>query len=352
MQKLSKQIFNLVFIIVLPLLFLDAYRSKATVDTFLQISSRSIEVNTIVFLILLRLFYSQPLHPVLSKFNKYLVMPLTLILGAALTIWDYFSTANYVYSLTLIQYTQLFYIGIFSLIVWLLDHNNSWFLKYFHKAVFFGSLVFIGISSIIYLFPRDVFAKLSKEDRLVENIQFWVLVVAAIFAFRSGLSLYKKKDIKNSVVFIIAALLLFFSAADEISWGQRILDIKTPESIASVNEQKELTIHNLSVFSGFVRPIYEIVGLYGGTFWIISSFFKKLSNKPFYFYIPSWSTSLFYLPAFIFNFYSSIAINPFIGIFAEPVELMLYFGVMFTMIGVFLRLEKKIPSSISLQMPF
>lgn len=43
--------------------------------------------------------------------------------------------------------------------------------------------------------------------------------------------------------------LFFFGFGEEISWGQRIYGLETPASIAAVNEQQELNIHNLSLFN-------------------------------------------------------------------------------------------------------
>lgn len=45
-------------------------------------------------------------------------------------------------------------------------------------------------------------------------------------------------------------LLLFFGAGEEESWGQRILGIKTPTSLANINDQGETNLHNLSMFDG------------------------------------------------------------------------------------------------------
>ncbi len=46
----------------------------------------------------------------------------------------------------------------------------------------------------------------------------------------------------TALVFSLLLLLLF---AEEISWGQRILNIKTPEMIAEVNFQREINLYNL-----------------------------------------------------------------------------------------------------------
>ena len=43
------------------------------------------------------------------------------------------------------------------------------------------------------------------------------------------------------------AVVCFVIAGEEISWGQRILDLDTPEAWGAINEQNELTLHNLTV---------------------------------------------------------------------------------------------------------
>lgn len=42
----------------------------------------------------------------------------------------------------------------------------------------------------------------------------------------------------------------FVMAGEEISWGQRLLGLSTPESIGSVNAQGETNLHNLQPFQG------------------------------------------------------------------------------------------------------
>jgi hypothetical protein len=50
-----------------------------------------------------------------------------------------------------------------------------------------------------------------------------------------------------SAVILAMAVFCFFSGGEEISWGQRIFHIKTPEYFAEHNTQDEMNIHNLVV---------------------------------------------------------------------------------------------------------
>ena len=64
----------------------------------------------------------------------------------------------------------------------------------------------------------------------------------------AAISLIKTK--KASVVVWIFLFVSLISLGEEISWGQRILNIQTPTFIADANNQSELNFHNLHIFSG------------------------------------------------------------------------------------------------------
>lgn len=58
----------------------------------------------------------------------------------------------------------------------------------------------------------------------------------------------------NGAVYLGAAILCFFVAGEEISWGQWIFHWQTPEALAAVNLQHETNLHNL------VNPrVYDLV---------------------------------------------------------------------------------------------
>lgn len=49
------------------------------------------------------------------------------------------------------------------------------------------------------------------------------------------------------------------AAGEEISWGQRILGIQTPESIRAVNVQHELNLHNMQWIQGHYRLVMLVI---------------------------------------------------------------------------------------------
>lgn len=85
----------------------------------------------------------------------------------------------------------------------------------------------------------------TYEDLVGEWIQFWFFVTALLYSAKLALS-----QSKFRLFFAILALCCFYAAMEEISWGQRILDIASPDFFKRYNIQKETNIHNL-----FVGPI-------------------------------------------------------------------------------------------------
>ncbi len=121
------------------------------------------------------------------------------------------------------------------------------------------SLVLLAVMLLSYstplFFGRETAAELTKEDGLFEMLTA-VLMFAASVAFfisyllsRSGLDLVIVKTKKN-LVFLFISLFLFFGFGEEISWGQRIFHIRTPEFLERINSQQEINIHNIEVFHG------------------------------------------------------------------------------------------------------
>ncbi len=116
----------------------------------------------------------------------------------------------------------------------------------------------IGIlfSYLIYIFADDNQRRFwGREDGPYETI-------GALFFLFSGLlffmTYFKNKNnfdffflkSKRNIFFLLLGLLFLMAFLEEISWGQRIFNITTPEIIREVNMQGELNIHNLAIFHG------------------------------------------------------------------------------------------------------
>jgi hypothetical protein len=84
---------------------------------------------------------------------------------------------------------------------------------------------------------------LLKEDGLHESIAAITCIFTALALAWVGI---KNRSSSKLVTFWLLSfsVSLFFLGGEEISWGQRIIDFDTPESIAKTNYQNEFNLHN------------------------------------------------------------------------------------------------------------
>ncbi|HEY5901363.1 MAG TPA: hypothetical protein VIU39_02340, partial [Anaerolineales bacterium] len=93
-------------------------------------------------------------------------------------------------------------------------------------------------------------ATLFPEDHYFENVGAISLFVASGISFYIFFRAWRNRKSAGIhwiklAVYLGLALLYFFGAGEEISWGQRIFHIAEPAALAKENDQGELNIHNL-----------------------------------------------------------------------------------------------------------
>ncbi len=88
---------------------------------------------------------------------------------------------------------------------------------------------------------------MTREDGFLE----WLTVIAL---FSSALVCWQRcwafRQYANGIFAACSAVygaVFFFGMGEEISWGQRLLGIETPEFLAKANAQKEMNLHNLVI---------------------------------------------------------------------------------------------------------
>lgn len=115
------------------------------------------------------------------------------------------------------------------------------------KITFALVAIILLVAYVFYYFYSALLNVYLEEDGIVE----W-LTVAGLFAgfcicLYRFLKLLKVKNWWFLTVTLVLGLLLFVAAGEEISWGQRILGIKSSEYFLKNNAQGETNIHNLVV---------------------------------------------------------------------------------------------------------
>ena len=98
----------------------------------------------------------------------------------------------------------------------------------------------IGTYTLLALCYPIAYIWATYEDLFGEWMQFWFFVATLVFAARIALLRSRYRWF-----FVVLALGCFYVAMEEISWGQRILGISTPEFLKEHNLQGEINFHNL-----------------------------------------------------------------------------------------------------------
>lgn len=112
---------------------------------------------------------------------------------------------------------------------------------------------------------RPMFRLFTREDRVLEWVQVFGLAAGVVLGALVAVHLWRSGRRFPAVLWGLFALGCFFVAGEEIAWGQRILGLETPERLADINHQEEITVHNISdipvqtIFNG----LFALLGFCG-----------------------------------------------------------------------------------------
>ena len=96
---------------------------------------------------------------------------------------------------------------------------------------------------------------------------------------------------------------LVFISIEEISYGQRLFDIDTPEFFIEHNSQHEISVHNLKFVQSVLHMIYILVGLYGAMSWLLLRVINLPLNHIIQFIYVEWFISSYFLSVFLLYSY-------------------------------------------------
>lgn len=117
---------------------------------------------------------------------------------------------------------------------------------------------------------KGLFHFVTAEDRLLEWGQFGGYAVAMVFGFAVAALLFRADRRLTAAFYLLVALGCLFVAGEEISWGQRILGLETPESLEEINRQEEISVHNITSIETLFKLAELIVGFAGSVgVWVL-----------------------------------------------------------------------------------
>ena len=142
------------------------------------------------------------------------------------------------------------------------------------------------------------FDLLKLEDGPLEWLQFAEYFISSLIGILIFFKSKKRKSI-NSFIWLILSAFCFFIAAEEISWGERIIGFSL-NSLTEISIQSETNLHNLPFFHNyFLDPILVAICIFLG--WIGWRKWPYLDS------IPSKRLSLFFLITALYIFYYEIS---------------------------------------------
>jgi hypothetical protein len=107
--------------------------------------------------------------------------------------------------------------------------------------------VFLAFSVVLARVNPDAFAnQFTVEDGFVEWITSLTLFGAFCFSLHRLLTSHHLFGLRGKLVLAFIVVVCLFGAGEEISWGQRLFDIETPQAMIERNAQQELNLHNLT----------------------------------------------------------------------------------------------------------
>jgi hypothetical protein len=327
-------------------LIILATESILVIPSVIPSSSHAVQCLTLsLFLLLffLRLKNIKIMNQRTNKINCLLLPCLTFC--TYILIWlENFQGFLFVQDRLNLSYSRVFYLTLVS--AGLAVYGASFKLsKIFYKKLIFIMPVYLFLGAL-FVYTRNyyLFRILIQDDHVVEYLQFFLLLGTAYASFIIA-KYWQQKERILAILFFLAGLVCFFVAGEEISWGQRLLGINTPEYIAETNIQDEITLHNYGSIFGYVYRGYMLIGLIGSTAWF---FFKKLKHKLsnrlkliLSNLIPEWYLSLYFAPAFFYN-WDRFYLRPRTGeaLWEEPMELLLMSGISIFFGIKYLRIRK------------
>ncbi|MEL6814697.1 MAG: hypothetical protein AAFP03_07765 [Cyanobacteria bacterium J06598_3] len=227
-----------------------------------------------------------------------------------------------------------------------------------HQLVRYFPFLFIGLLISLKSVSRHQYWQImAVEDGPAEYLTSVAYIVASVVCIAIFTRLKKKTwSAPSAIAISLMAALFFVVAMEEISWGQRIFSVQSPEFFQTYNGQAEITLHNfLSRYP--LHMLFILAGLYGGFAWkVFPTWFKVRFPKLSQFLIPNRLLRWYFLPtALLYIYYDYVSVflinvlgleilqwqgrsySWIIGKDQEPIELLMSIGVMFFAIALFNR---------------
>lgn len=172
-------------------------------------------------------------------------------------------------------------------------------------AIFVVPFVLIAVGLYVKVALGQTYDRMIQEDAVFENLTCVIYFTAFLFAVSISVGFFRRGSALLGSLYVILSLCFIFIFLEEISWGQRIFNINTPEFFRKHNFQGELTFHNVRVMRPVLHGIYIVVGLVASLAWIVVPRRERgRSDRHLEYFVPDWFlSSYFFAVIFIYTYY-------------------------------------------------
>jgi hypothetical protein len=123
-------------------------------------------------------------------------------------------------------------------------------------VVFALPVVLVALFGVLKLRFPDRYWSLIQEDAALESAQWILCGLGGGAAVAAALRRPRPRGRLDRAALLVLGSGLLLASLEEVSWGQRLLGLRTPEWLASRNSQREINLHNLYVIQARLHTIY------------------------------------------------------------------------------------------------
>jgi hypothetical protein len=181
----------------------------------------------------------------------------------------------------------------------------------FKLGIFLAPLIFvIGLAFVKWNYKHWYYRFLTIEDGPIETLTALIYLTSCVIALSVGRQLYHRGQWLSSIMYFFLSIGFLLICMEEISWGQRLFDLSTPEFFRTHNYQKEINLHNLSfTYNYLLHGSYILVGGYGAlAFLIVWTGIVNRSKSSVDLFVPPWYlATYFFLVCLLYLYYDYLS---------------------------------------------
>jgi hypothetical protein len=138
-----------------------------------------------------------------------------------------------------------------------LNRREAWGIAVF-PVVLAGIMVLLLTTDV----TRGLAMRLSRENSLIEFFTAGLMLIGGAWGIRMAWRV-KRGGQFGWWFFLLFSVAMLIVGMEEIAWGQKLFDFAIPAAIEGLNQQHELTLHNMPGIHGHSDMMWSVFALGG-----------------------------------------------------------------------------------------